>query len=342
MHRFLSLLVLPMLGLVLSVSNQEAPKKGTPPQEAAPQTGINHKSKVKNCRKCHLDVMAEWEHSAHAESWSNPVFQAAVKRLGKKSEECARCHAPDSVPLVGAGNLPHARPDDRDLGVNCVTCHLDGKKYFGPHRSKGHGGIVIEEAYSKALFCSSCHGHAEVNKAHDAYTSFLKSPAAAEGKSCQDCHMEKVVRKMVKSKKKLRRNVQRARECRTHIFAGARTRGKAEGSAELSAQIAKGKLKVQVKPITGHDLPSSHGREVRLTVQFLDAEGKTLKRRIRSWDPARGKVLSPGVSNEQSFDLPDGTASTSVTLVLILSRVPGRPAAVTLPIASLAIKRPHR
>ena len=335
MNRFLSFVILPIVGVSFALLNpiasveQEAAK-----QEAAPQTGINHASKVKNCRKCHMDVMEEWEKSSHARSWSNPVFQAAAKRLGKKSEACARCHAPDSVPLVGSGKLPYARPDDRDLGVNCVSCHLDGKKYFGPHRSKGHGGIVVDSSYTKALFCSSCHGQSEVNKAHDAYTSYLKSPAHKEGKSCQDCHMETVNRKMVKSKRKLRRNVQRARDCKIHTFAGVHTSGQA---AELTAKIVDGKLNVVVSPRTGHDLPTSQGREVRLTVQMLDKSGAVLKRRIRSWDPSRGKVLKAGVDTEQSFDMEPDTASTELTLALILSRVSGRSAAVTLPIASLKL-----
>jgi nitrate/TMAO reductase-like tetraheme cytochrome c subunit len=343
MNRVLSFIALPVVGLSLvllapsDLAEQESTKQEAAKQDATPQTGLNHAAKVKNCRKCHLDVMAEWENSLHAKSWSNPVFQAAVKRLGKKAEECARCHAPDSVPLVGAGNLPHARPDDRDLGVNCVTCHLNGRKYFGPHRSKGHGGIVVEKAYSNALFCSSCHGHSEVNKAHDAYTSYLTSPAHKEGKSCQDCHMETVNRQMVKSKKKLRRNVQRARDCKTHIFAGAHTSGKASGAAELTAKIIDGKLTVQIRPKTGHDLPASHGREVRLTVKMLDKSGATLKKRVRSWDLSRGKALSPASNNEQVFEIYEGTVSTELILVLMLSRAPGRPEAVILPIATMKL-----
>lgn len=336
---FISVLVACSLLVTLAASPvfQEAPPSQEKPQEKPPLTGINHKAKVENCRKCHLDVMDEWEHSLHAKSWSNPVFQAAVKRLGPKGEACARCHAPDSVPLVGAGNLPHARPEHRELGVNCVTCHLDGKKYFGPHRSKGHGGIVVEKAYQEALFCSSCHGQEEVNKAHDAYTSYLKSPAAAAGKKCQDCHMETVHRKMVKSKRKLRRNVQPARDCKTHVFAGAHTSGKAAGAARLSGEIKDGKLSLKIQPETGHDLPASTGREVRLTVQMLDADGKTIKKRHRTWDLSRGKVLSPGSDNLQIFDLDDGVVAVEADLVLILSRVPGRPKAISMPIATVKL-----
>ena len=70
---------------------------------------------------------------------------------------------------------------------------------------------------------------------------------------------------------------------------------------------------------------------------MLDKSGAVLKRRIRSWDPSRGKVLKAGVDTEQSFDMEPDTASTELTLALILSRVSGRSAAVTLPIASLKL-----
>lgn len=318
--------------LLLAFDVQDEKNAGAK-QDAPELSGINIKNEMKNCAKCHMDVMEEWQASRHAKSWTSPVFQAAIAKLPDKGESCARCHAPDSVPLAGMGKLPNARPDYREFGVNCTTCHMDGKKYFGPYASKGHGGIMVDPAYLKADFCSSCHGQPEVNKAHDQWTSYLQSPSHLEdGKSCQSCHMPQVTRKMVKSRRRLRKNVQPARKCRTHSFEGAHTSDKAEDAADVTASLEGGKLKVEIDPYTGHSLPASEGREVRLAMEFFDAAGKSLHTASEVWDYAKKKVLMPGRPNVVEVKAPAGTVKATARLDLVFVVVPGREKEHVVPI----------
>ncbi len=122
---------------------------------------------VKNCRKCHEDVCSEWEATQHAKSWSDPVFQAEIATRADQGEACAPCHAPQELLNTGFGKLPRARRNDRDLGVNCVTCHMKENEYSGPYDSPGHGGVTGNPEYRKVALCLSCHGRPEERKEHD-------------------------------------------------------------------------------------------------------------------------------------------------------------------------------
>ena len=324
------------IALLIPIAADRAGESSRQDQDEAEATGLDVHAQMKNCKKCHLDNYEEWEKSTHAKSWKNPVFQEAIKNLPDKGEACARCHAPDSVLLTGVEKLPNARKDARDYGVNCLTCHMDGKKYFGPHASKGHGGVVVMPEYLDAKWCSCCHGQPEVNKAHDQWTSYLESPSAGGEVSCQECHMPKIEREMVKSKKKLK-DVQPARTCRKHSFEGAFAVGKAEAAAVVEAKSEAQKLKVSVKAKTGHSLPASEGRETRLEIAFHDAAGAPVEGGLnRVWDYAKKDVLTPG--EKQSFDLAwPAAAKATIKLDLVLLRAPGRDKDEIAPIARLEV-----
>ena len=301
-------------------------------------SGLDVSRLMKTCKKCHADVVEEWSASRHATSWTSPVFRAQIAKLPDKGESCARCHAPDSILLTGPGEVPRARKDDRELGVNCTTCHMDGKKYHGPHASKGHGGIVVREDYQKSDFCAGCHGHPEINAAHDQWTSYLKSPSFEDGESCQDCHMPEIDRKMVKAKRKLR-NTQEARVCRVHSFEGVHVAEIAESAAGIEAKIEEATLVVEVMALTGHSLPASEGREVRVETSFTDASGKEVGKESVVFDYAKKKVIDPSAPTILKQALPEGAAKAKVSLSIVLQAVEGRAVEKVIPIMSTEVAR---
>ena len=148
--------------------------------------------------------------------------------------------------------------------------------------------------------------------------------------------MPSVVRKMAKGKRRLRR-VQPARPCRVHGFQGAHTTGKAEGAAQMTARLAEGKLVVTIDPKTGHALPASEGREVRLTITFRDGRGEKVKTTRRVWDYAKKRVLMPGVENVFRIDVPARAAGARCALELVLQRVPGRATEKRIPIQTVEV-----
>ncbi|HGY92702.1 MAG TPA: hypothetical protein ENK43_16150 [Planctomycetes bacterium] len=301
---------------------------------ASPQGGpkVEVKRLMKTCKKCHIDQWKEWRASRHARSWTNPVFQEAIATLPDKGEGCARCHAPGSLPPKAFGDVPLARKDARKLGVNCTTCHNDPARYYGPYPSKGHGGILVKAEYLQAAVCKSCHGHPEVNEAHDQWSSYVRSPAAANGKTCQSCHMEEVTRVMARGRRKLK-NVQDARLGRRHLFAGARTEGKAEDAADLRVESDGTHLLATVTMHTGHVFPSSEGREGRLEVRFFGGDGAEIQTVTQIFDKAKDHVLPPEEATTIRIPFPAAAERAVTSLVLRFPVVPGREKEKRIPLA---------
>ena len=80
---------------------------------------------MNTCSRCHSDFTDEWKQSGHANSWSNPVFQAEIKDREDGGDACARCHAPASIMKTGLGKIPEARSEDRSYPSTSVDqCSL--------------------------------------------------------------------------------------------------------------------------------------------------------------------------------------------------------------------------
>jgi nitrate/TMAO reductase-like tetraheme cytochrome c subunit len=321
-------IVLVSLTAYLATSSRVAQISEQQDQDEA--TGLDVAAQMKNCRKCHQNECDEWKTSRHAQSWTSPMVQAAIKDMPDKGDACARCHAPDSILLTGIGKLPKARSEARDLGVTCMACHMDGKKYFGPHASKGHGGIVVEKAFKESVFCSSCHGQPEVNKSHDQYTSFMDGPMATRS-SCQECHMPAEERPMVKSKKKLK-DVQGDLPCRVHTFEGAYgEENKVEDSVAIEMEFEEDVLKMTIGSRAGHAVPASEGREVRMETTFFGDQEKVLLVEKKVWDyKEKNYISAKGVFLE--LKAPAGTKKAVAKLDLVMTKVPGRDAEKVMPI----------
>lgn len=147
------------------------------------------------CAQCHRAVHDEWRGSAHARAFVDPIFQKALESRAEP-ERCIPCHAPTSA-LDRLGQMPRARADGREHGIDCKSCHVRGETVHGPD-----GGTTDAHATEKdptfvgrgsVALCSGCHDM----RIADVLPLAREFRAANEGEgdaTCVSCHMESVRR----------------------------------------------------------------------------------------------------------------------------------------------------
>jgi hypothetical protein len=145
--------------------------------------------------KCHEEILAEWQVSAHRYSAMDPGFRTVQATMGaqngpESTRYCAGCHDPISL-FAGTKNLFEdelTNPQGLDEGVSCIACHsiaetdVQGNanyviaqpvRYAYELRPEGAGRLVRDfliraypekhlETFSKRLFkspefCAACH-----------------------------------------------------------------------------------------------------------------------------------------------------------------------------------------
>ena len=99
----------------------------------------------KRCGTCHTDSHAQWQQSAHRNSFREPFYQKNVKDLQSQrgiefTRHCEACHNPAAL-FSGAltKNSKVRRPFD-DEGVSCISCHS-----IESVNGRGVGGYVMNE-----------------------------------------------------------------------------------------------------------------------------------------------------------------------------------------------------
>ncbi len=148
------------------------------------------------CVVCHSDIADEWRGSLHQQSFSDPMFQAALEREREDLGFCRSCHAPEADPRHEPSKPAAA------IGVGCVTCHLPGiddavlaAARTGVDDSKVPHPLRRVADFSQPDACARCHefwfpgsdraGH-EL-KMQRTISEHRRSAFADE--SCQACHM---------------------------------------------------------------------------------------------------------------------------------------------------------
>lgn len=160
-----------------------------------------------SCGACHPVQFTDWKSSLHAASMG-PGVAGQLTEMWRSDPESARlclsCHAPLAEQVPGS---PAFDAGLQAKGLVCAACHVRNHERFGPPRRDGsldppvpreslpHNGVVRTPAFRAAEFCSSCHqfepdGFALNGKLlENTYAEWKASPAAAQGRQCQDCHM---------------------------------------------------------------------------------------------------------------------------------------------------------
>jgi hypothetical protein len=205
----LALLAAALLALPATAAAQRGPRAPSP-------TGYWPSS---TCAGCHPRTVQQHSESHHESSFRNPLFQAQYfeellprasrdPKLVDEARSCTACHAPVAWAYQRnyfSGQMP---TDPSMSGVTCDLCHtisgIDGptprngnfisrpsEKKLGPFPSDTNWHHVYSELQTKSELCATCHEAVNHNgvTVKGTYSEWKKSPAAAAGIQCQDCHM---------------------------------------------------------------------------------------------------------------------------------------------------------
>ncbi|MDH3590549.1 MAG: cytochrome c family protein, partial [Planctomycetota bacterium] len=152
---------------------------------------------AETCRRCHADIVKQWESSAHRfSSFNNIAYRAAVEAMRdeagfKKSQFCAGCHDP-AIMLAGNMEKPiDPLTPESQAGLTCLACHAIDKI----HGLHGNGNYnVADETPSPYLFDDHTSGWQrfvadQLTKAKPAAHKrmFLK-PVFRRSEYCLSCH----------------------------------------------------------------------------------------------------------------------------------------------------------
>ncbi|MEQ1633308.1 MAG: multiheme c-type cytochrome [Planctomycetota bacterium] len=144
------------------------------------------------CGRCHRAVETEWKESAHARAFIDPVFVRAMQTRSEP-ERCVPCHAPASV-LDRLGQIPRARNEGREHGVDCQSCHVRGDVVHGPSGIETEAHATTKDPSMKGrgsvALCSSCHDLRIADVLPLAREFLAQMDAETGDESCIGCHME--------------------------------------------------------------------------------------------------------------------------------------------------------
>jgi len=111
------------------------------------------------CGKCHVDEYAEWNQTAHAQAFTDPIFQAQWQAQGSP-DVCLSCHTTNFDPDSG---------DYQFENVGCELCHTP----------RG-----VTNGVSSSTSCNSCHSVSH----YPTYVEWLESEHSHAGVTCDSCH----------------------------------------------------------------------------------------------------------------------------------------------------------
>jgi hypothetical protein len=292
----------------------------------------------RRCMECHAPIAGEWRQSYHYRSLTGPYWKD-VRDLGygkifdRTRKACVNCHAPANVldlavasgaPPVPDGSLgvectpnllrepsgeiPEARADDTDLGVDCTSCHVDRRGVVGAGRRAVVAHSVVADrrfqdpATTSVTLCRACHG-ATVR-------AWLKSGFAARGVTCLDCHMPPTEAASTDGGP--------PRSRRSHRFPGDKDRSLLEGAVNASLEItARREARFRIRnDRVGHFFPSG-GNWLSVRFRVLDPSGRGVEERVELfgkeepllldfWPFNADRRIASGEEREILFPLPDG------------------------------------
>jgi hypothetical protein len=240
--------------------------------------GLSHTAKLnEGCEGCHSAIAKEWRSSLHQQAWHDPVFQ---KALAIEPEPfCRGCHAPEAD---AAGEPPKAA---QDIGVGCVTCHVQGEKIVGSRSLAGskEGHPVVGDArLGTTDACASCHQFDFPRVKGLPMQSTLEEHASSSfaNTSCQSCHMTAVDGASADSDKSP------GQKHRSHDFSVIADKSMIQKAATATAARSGGqKIVVTISPLgAGHAFPTGDMfRRLEVRAEAVDAKGAVVARATPVW-----------------------------------------------------------
>jgi len=149
---------------------------------------------VKACQRCHAPNAEQYPRLKGSEAGAayqeNPEFDADLRVQGLT---CAGCHVRE---WTRYGPESDAHPVGSETAPELGEGETADSEWADPNEGIPHGGFVAKAAYKEAVFCERCHdfreGEGKVlneKKLQETYQEWRRTEAAAEGKTCQTCHM---------------------------------------------------------------------------------------------------------------------------------------------------------
>ncbi|MCZ7358113.1 MAG: multiheme c-type cytochrome [Candidatus Methanoperedens sp.] len=327
-----------------------------------------------SCANCHKDRYDEWSRSMHALAVSDPIFEAeylrALQSDPKYSSYCLTCHSP-TTRITNDFNLTKSISVE---GITCSFCHtvtaVENNNYTfnqnnpmqGPYKDSktdAHAS-TYSELHTKSEFCAGCHDFA-INGVpiSRTYTEWKEGPYAAEGKQCQDCHME--TKNGVAAKNGTMRD-----QVYQHFWYGGHTGQFLQNAFQIESIVQRTGNRVKVTlNITnnnvGHMIPSGlPSRKVVLDFKASDEKGQAIfsDQRIYTktlidqygnevadfWKAAsisKDNRFKPRESRAEmfEFDVPDGTGKldtqTTLTYQLEAEIITMEPESINVELANI-------
>jgi Cytochrome c554 and c-prime len=163
---------------------------------------------AESCGQCHVDHYNEWKLSTHAHAWTDPQFQAELKKESSPFL-CKNCHIPiqnqqeDIVTGLINGDIykPVSTKNpmfDKNLqqeGINCASCHVrDNHVISATDFGRAPHAVKKDPLFLSETMCISCHNANAVVTPTLACTfetgdEWRKGPFFGK-KNCISCHME--------------------------------------------------------------------------------------------------------------------------------------------------------
>jgi hypothetical protein len=272
-----------------------------------------------NCG-CHAAFQETWKQSMHAKALSDPIYQAKLAQGeketgGKLGNFCNTCHAPVAVMSGEIQGTDRSKTSPQSASaISCDFCHqVDGARLQPPRDASykmvidgmKHGPLVDAQAphpwrsapfFKSAEFCGNCHNVTHpFNGTHleSSYSEWKRSPYAAKGIVCQDCHMTPgpgvtkpnpgqacvtgPQREMIYTMTWAGGNVALGDSARAE--ANLKAAAKLEVTGTRDAETSQATILATVTNVgAGHDLPTglTEVREMWLDLKAVDESGKVV------------------------------------------------------------------
>ena len=156
------------------------------------------------CGHCHEESHAQWQQSAHANSFRTPWYIRNADLLKQQkgveaTRHCEGCHNP--IALVGGvltpggpANFSHERPFDND-GVTCMVCHSIQKV-----TTRGTGGYVMGQPAvlldAEGAPITRPVSDAEILAHLDRHSAAVMKPFYRTAEFCASCHKAALPRQL--------------------------------------------------------------------------------------------------------------------------------------------------